>query len=180
MTKDIPEVNTAVLTIVLLVVIVALVTADLIADWETGVRPGHLLIEAGTALIAAGGVVALILRLRALSRERRQLEQQLATSQDAARRWRMEAADLLAGLASAIDRQFDRWQLTPAERDIALMLLRGMSHKQIAGTRSASERTVRQQAHLLYRKAGLTNRADLAAFFLDGFSRPQDAQASGR
>jgi DNA-binding NarL/FixJ family response regulator len=69
-------------------------------------------------------------------------------------------------LRVAIGRQFDRWELTGAERTVALLLLQGLSHKQIAGERSASERTVRQQAHTLYRKAGLGGRADLAAFFL--------------
>ncbi len=162
------EGRTAMLTIVLLAVILILVVADLLADWGTGVRLGHLLIETGTALVAASGVVALIFRLRSLGREQWELRHQLAASQEEARRWQSEAADLLDGLAAAIDRQFDRWQLTPAERDVALLLLRGLSHKQVAGVRHASERTVRQQAHLLYRKAGLASRADLAAFFLDG------------
>ncbi len=161
------------LAIALLAVILILVVADLLADWGTGVRLSHLLLETGTAVVAAAGVVMLILRLRSLDREQRELRHQLAASQDEARRWQSEAADLLEGLATAIDRQFDRWQLTPAERDVALLLLRGLSHKQVAGVRHASERTVRQQAHLLYRKAGLASRADLAAFFLDGLLRPQ-------
>ncbi len=172
------EGRTELLTIVLLAVILTLVIADLVADWGTGVSLSHLLIETGTAVLAAGGVMTLVLRLRSLAREQRELRQQLAASQDEARRWRDEAADFLEGLAAAIDRQFDRWQLTPAERDIALHLLRGLGHKQIARVRRASERTVRQQAHLLYRKAGLANRADLAAFFLDGLLRPQNRQST--
>ncbi len=173
MTNVNPEGRTELLAIALLAVILALVVADLLADWGTGVRLSHLLIETGTALVAAGGVAVLIFRLRSLGREQRELRHQLAASQDEARRWRGEAAELLEGLAAAIDRQFDRWRLTPAEREIALLLLRGLSHKQVAHARHASERTVRQQAHLLYRKAGLASRADLAAFFLDGLLRPQ-------
>lgn len=85
----------------------------------------------------------------------------------------------LEGLATAIDRQFNRWRLTPAEREIALFLLRGLSFKQVARAREASERTVRQQAHLLYRKAGLSSRAELAAFFLGGMLRPESREPSG-
>ena len=61
---------------------------------------------------------------------------------------------------------------------MALLLLRGFSHKQIAGRRGASERTVRQQAHLLYRKAGFASRADLAAFFLAGLVGSADRNES--
>lgn len=172
MTNVISETRTLVLGIVLLAVILVLVTADLIADWGTGTGPGHLLTEGGMALVAGGGVAVLVARLRGLGRESRELRRQLAVSRQEAERWRSEAADLIAGLAAAIDRQFDRWELTEAERDVALMLLRGLSHQQIAGVRGVSERTVRQQAHLLYRKAGFSSRADLAAFFLDGLLRP--------
>ncbi len=113
---------------------------DLIADWGTGVRPGQLVGEGATAMVARGGVLTLFARLRSLGRERRELCHQLAASRDEARRWRGEAAELLDGLAAAIDRQFDRWQLTAAERDVALSLLRGLSHKQIAGVRHRKPR----------------------------------------
>lgn len=175
MTNDVVGGRTEVLAICLLAVVLVLVTADLIADRGTGVRPGHLAVEGAAAAVSLAGVWILIFRLRSLSRERRELRHQLAASRAEARRWRSEAADLLDGLAAAIDRQFDRWSLTTAERDVALALLRGLSHKQIAGVRHTSERTVRQQAHLLYRKAGFASRADLAAFFLDGFLTPRTA-----
>ena len=63
-------------------------------------------------------------------------------------------------------RQFGRWALTDAERGVALLLLQGLSHKEIASARDTSERTVRQQALAVYRKAGVHSRAELAAFFL--------------
>ncbi|MCP3959503.1 MAG: helix-turn-helix transcriptional regulator [bacterium] len=179
MTKVSREGRSEVLAIVFLAAILILVVTDLLADWGTGVRLSHLFVEAGMALVAAGGVTILIVRLRSLGREQRELLHQLSATQDEARRWRGETSDLLNGLAAAMDRQFDRWQLTPAERDVALLLMRGLSHKQVARVRRASERTVRQQAHLLYRKAGLANRADLAAFFLDGLLRPRSSKPAG-
>ncbi len=60
------------------------------------------------------------------------------------------AQDLMRGLGSAIDQQFDRWSLTPAEKDVALMLLKGFSHKEVAELRGRAERTVRQQAITIY------------------------------
>lgn len=60
-----------------------------------------------------------------------------------------------------------RWELSPAEKEVALLLLKGLSHKEIAEVRGTSEATVRQQSRALYKKAGLTGRHDLAAFFLE-------------
>ena len=67
-----------------------------------------------------------------------------------------------------IDRQFVAWSLSPAEREIASLLLKGLSHKEIATLRQVSEATVRQQARGVYRKAGVDGRHELAAFFLEG------------
>ena len=66
---------------------------------------------------------------------------------------------------------FEAWKLTAAERDIAELMLEGLRYKQIAGKRGTSERTVRQQAQIILKKAGLDGRADLAAHFLHRKSR---------
>lgn len=59
------------------------------------------------------------------------------------------------------------------------MLLKGFGHKQVAAHLGRSERTVRQQAVDVYRKAGLQGRAELAAFFLQDVVLPTDHPASG-
>jgi DNA-binding NarL/FixJ family response regulator len=87
-------------------------------------------------------------------------------------RWRAEARSHLNGLGKAIDEQFSRWNLTEAEREVALLLLKGLSNKEIAAVRAASERTVREQARSIYSKAGLTGRAALSAFFLEDLLAP--------
>jgi DNA-binding CsgD family transcriptional regulator len=87
-------------------------------------------------------------------------------------RWRSEARSLLNGLGQAIDAQFSRWNLTEAERKVALLLLKGLSTKEIAAVRASSEWTVREQARSIYSKAGLTGRAALSAFFLEDLLAP--------
>ena len=82
--------------------------------------------------------------------------------------WRRSAEGALAGVRQAIERQLDAWELTGAEREIALLLLKGHGHKQVAALTGRSERTVRQHAVAVYRKAGISGRAELAAFFFDG------------
>ncbi|MBI1946436.1 MAG: helix-turn-helix transcriptional regulator [Deltaproteobacteria bacterium] len=95
------------------------------------------------------------------------LAARLEASEAEAARWREESKELVQGLGAALDKQFERWGLSPAEKEVALLLLKGLSHKEIGGVRSIGEATARQQARAVYKKAGLTGRADLAAFFLE-------------
>ena len=88
------------------------------------------------------------------------------------RQWRDETRALLKGLGEAIDRQFLQWRLTEAERDVGLLILKGLSLKEIATARVTSERTIRAQARSIYAKAGLSGRAALSTFFLEDLLAP--------
>jgi DNA-binding CsgD family transcriptional regulator len=119
--------------------------------------------------------VGLVLLFQVAQRQRddqAQLIRDLELARAQGQRWRAEARSHLIGLGEAIEAQFSRWNLTAAERDVALLLLKGLSLKEIATIRASSERTVREQARALYAKAGLTGRAALSAFFLEDLSAP--------
>ena len=126
---------------------------------------------------------ALAAQLAETRRRAEALSDALATRSAEVRQWRDEARGLLLGLGEAIDRQFERWGLTAAEGEVALLLLKGLSHKEIAAARGTTDATTRQQARTLYKKAGLTGRNDLAAFFLEDLLLPAksegDAPADG-
>ena len=64
--------------------------------------------------------------------------------------------------------------LTPAEREVALLLLKGYEHKEIASLLGRSDRTIRQHAVSVYRKSNLSGRAELAAFFLEDLLLPPE------
>ena len=81
--------------------------------------------------------------------------------------WRARVIDIMATLAAAIDRQFARWDLTPAERELALLLLKGFDCADIALLQDRSERAVSTQAHRIYGKARLSGRIAFASFFFD-------------
>jgi DNA-binding CsgD family transcriptional regulator len=89
-----------------------------------------------------------------------------------------KAQELLGGFSDQIQQQFAAWGLTAAEREVAMLMLKGLRHKEIASLRETSERTVRQQALTIYRKAGLDGRSDLVAFFLDGLLQPGTGSSS--
>ena len=90
------------------------------------------------------------------------------------RQWRDETRALLKGLGEAIDRQFLTWKLSEAERQVGLLILKGLSLKEIAAVRVTSERTIRAQARSIYAKAGLSGRAALSAFFLEDLLAPTE------
>ena len=68
--------------------------------------------------------------------------------------------------------QFDAWQLTESEQDVVIMLLKGLSFREIADLRETREKTVRQQASSVYRKAGVASRNELAAWFFEDMLEP--------
>lgn len=88
--------------------------------------------------------------------------------------WHQRARGFLDGLGEEIDRQFQTWGLTPSESQVALLLIKGLSHKEIAAATGRSERTARQHAVAAYRKAQVSGRAELAGFFLEDLMLPRD------
>jgi DNA-binding NarL/FixJ family response regulator len=99
--------------------------------------------------------------------ERAELSGRLLASQVEGARWRAAARQASEGLKEAIRGQFADWRLSPSEADVAMLMLKGLSHKEVARLRQASPATVRQQATAVYQKSGLGSRAALAAFFLE-------------
>lgn len=161
--------------VIIFAAIAVLMLADIADDVRASADPWHLALELAVVVMAALGAVVLLRAVLAARREARALSADLHSARADAERWRAEAQDALRGLGDAIERQFGRWELTAAERGVAMLLLRGMSHKEIAQARETSERTVRQQSLAIYRKSGVRGRAELSAFFLDGLPLPPAA-----
>lgn len=154
-------------------------TVDLLMDAPDTVWSFHVGFE--VAMVALSLVFAILLfrgwrraasALGAAQTSLARSERALAVRQAERDQWRRSAEQALAGFSSAIDVQFSKWELTRAERDVALLLLKGDGHKQAAAKLGRSERTVRQHAVEVYRKAGLQGRAELAAFFLQDLMLP--------
>jgi DNA-binding NarL/FixJ family response regulator len=151
-----------------------LVAVDILGDYQEGVPWRHLLIEAFILAFALSGLVYFSrLYYRNAQAKINLLTQDLAAANQQAQQWRETNRELIAGLARQIHKQFDAWQLTPAEAEVGMLMLKGFSHGEIALMRAASERTIRDQARAVYRKSGLSGRVELSAFFLEDLLLPR-------
>lgn len=166
--------------------IALLIGTDVASDWRAGASTLHLGLEGVVLLLALAGLgwlwVQVLLSHRRAVRLRAALtsaRENVGRWREDANRWRGEAQALLRGLSEAIDGQFAQWGLSSAEREVGLLLLKGLALRDIAQLRGTSERTVRQQALALYRKAGVAGRAELSAFFLEDLLLPRTAVHSG-
>lgn len=145
---------------------------DLWMDWPKAPGAVHVTFEVAVLALSLGGVAYL---WGGWMRTRGSLEKTLASSArlEAERdQWCQRAEQLLRGLGEEIDAQLRQWKLTAAEREVALLVLKGYGHKEIAALLDRSERTIRQHAVAVYRKSGLSGRAELSAFFLEDLLLP--------
>lgn len=154
--------------------ILVMVSFDLLTDSREGASWWHLLAEGIVVLAAIFGLTAL---LRGSFKLRTRLEQEIKTSErlrDEAIKWQAQSKKYLLGLSQAIDQQLSDWQLTTAEKEVAFLLLKGLSLKEIAEIRETTEKTARAQSAAIYSKSNLTGRSELAAFFLEDLLLPAD------
>ncbi len=113
----------------------------------------HELIELLVVAISVMALFFLLTQLRRLLKRHRRISNQMRV-----------AAGEFSEVADAL---FEQWQLSPAERDVALFLMKGLSFKEIATYRNSKEGTVKAQANAVYRKADVNGRHQLLAVFFD-------------
>ena len=152
----------AVLAVVAVQVVCAVLFTFQIASSVFGFAPYawqlYELIEIGAALgLLLGSVLGLMALRRTMARNAL-VEDQLRLASGA--------------FMDVLEERFAAWDLTPAERDVALFAIKGMSTQEIAGLRGVSEGTVKAQTNAIYRKAGVSGRMQLLSLFIDELMAP--------
>ena len=71
-----------------------------------------------------------------------------------------------------IARRFKEWHLSPAESDVALLALKGVTVLEIARLRGAAPGTVRSQLSQVYAKAEVGGQPMLMSLFLEDLIDP--------
>jgi DNA-binding CsgD family transcriptional regulator len=154
---------------------VLLMTLEVVTEQDDVSLPDFLVDAFGTLLLIASsvGVALLVQRMQSQHEEKMDLIRDLEIARIEGDGWRSKVQSHLAGLRGEMDRQFQDWTLTGAEREVGLLILKGLSHKEIASLRATTEATVRQQAQSIYRKAKLPGKTAFSAYFLEDLLTPE-------
>jgi DNA-binding CsgD family transcriptional regulator len=157
---------------VLLIVILLLSMADVAHDAMEGADLSHLTLE---FLLMGVVTVGLIWLFCYFLQERRAvlvLKHRLGILDVERQEWQQKAEKYVFGLSEAIESQFKAWGFTPAEIEVGFVLLKGYSLNEIASFRQTSVKTVNVQTQSVYKKAGLSNRSEFSAYFLEDLLPP--------
>jgi DNA-binding NarL/FixJ family response regulator len=142
---------------------------DVITDVNLGVPRWHIFEESMIVLASALGVLYLLNEMRLRTRRLNELAETLSLSDRQLKNITAEMQNARHNYAETIQHQFKEWQLTDSEQQVAMLLLKGLSFKEIAAVRSTKEKTVRQQASAIYGKSRLDGRHEFSAWFLEDF-----------
>lgn len=148
---------------------------DLSIDLSRDTHFLHILLEGVVVVVSLVVLVKIVSQL--IDKERSEnnhlkekvsdLEKESFLLRSDIKKFKQESKNYATGISDLIDVQFKEWGLSKSEKDVALLLIKGLSLKEIASIRNTAEKTVRHQAGIVYEKAQLDGRAQLSAFFLE-------------
>ncbi len=119
----------------------------------------HHGIELVAVLALILGLGTTMLQIRRIKARQRRVEAQLRVASGA--------------FLELLEEYFDAWALTPSERDVALLSIKGLSIAEIARVRQTKEGTVKAQSNAIYSKAGVTGRQQLLSLFIEELMNDQ-------
>lgn len=149
--------------------IAVLTLVDIIEDLDAGSQLIHVATEGFIVLlITAMGIFALSKSNKKQVLLKHNLEESFLENKNL----EDKVKEISSGLSQIIESQLNKWNLTKAESEIAWLLIKGLSQKEIAEIRQTSEKTIRQQSATIYKKANVNSRSELSAFFIEDLLIP--------
>ena len=141
---------------------------DVIYDYREGASMPHILMELSIAIVSCALIIVLTIGIWRQNRSNNRLKAELKSiSEVNAQTLPPALATARHELALVLKGQFETWKLTQTERQVAMLLLKGLSFKEIASVRNTLEKTVRQQASSIYKKADVSGRHAFSAWFIE-------------
>lgn len=153
----------------ILLIIMFLNFFDVLTDISLGVPAWHIFTESLIVFVSAIGAIFLIKDMKARTSNIIGLKKELNISDDKLKNISDEMKNARHEYSGVIHTQFERWSLTSSEQEIAMLLLKGLSFKEVSAVRNTKEKTVRQQASAIYSKASVEGRHEFAAWFFEDF-----------
>lgn len=140
---------------------------DLALDFSEGTNFSHAMQEAVIVVLSLIALAWLLFDIHRQGIEIEALRRELSSRQKPAHTPEKYILDARVKLNNVINQQFTDWQLTNSEKEVGRLLLKGLSLKEIAAIRNTQEKTVRQQASSIYKKAELEGRHAFSAWFIE-------------
>ena len=141
--------------------------AEITAEFIQGQSATDMLDDVGLFLISGFIVGLFVIDYRVQQKALGQLQGQLDNARGQLKALDASSSQLATQYREVMQKQFNEWRLTASEQDVVLGLLKGLSFREVAEIRDTREKTVRQQATNVYRKAGVAGRHELAAWFFE-------------
>lgn len=156
-----------------LIAITILVFVDIFMDVAEGLSLKHLvatsLIEFLILAVTFSSMIYIWRKLKVEVSLKESAEKELNLTKVKADSWQKLSHNYVEEFQKQISSQFEDWHLSESEQKIASMILKGLSTKEMAESRSTSERTIRNQCLSIYQKSHCSGRNELWAFFFSRF-----------
>lgn len=150
-----------------LILIVIFKLIDLSIDISSNVEPVHIWQEIMLIVLSLALFVYLMIDIHRRSTNEKLNLAQLTVSKENIRLLNQQLENSKVVFFNEIKMQFQKWGLTATEKEIALLLIKGLSTSEIASIRKKSEKTISNQSSAIYKKADVSGRHELAALFFE-------------
>ncbi|MCP4933026.1 MAG: helix-turn-helix transcriptional regulator [bacterium] len=151
------EVQSLIVSFVVIAVCEAFFLLDVAADmFQIDISTSwidHSMIELIIAFSLAPALIIISLQIIRLLRAHQEAQDSI----------KVASGELLA----VIHDKFEKWQLSPSECEIALLLIKGFTAQEIADLRNTRPGTVKSQSSTIYQKVGVRGRNELVAYFVE-------------
>ena len=152
---------------IILFCVMLLNSIDVYVDIGLGVPTAHVIEESMIVLVSGLAAIFLVFDMRKRSKKLEKLATQLKSADTQIRTLNNKMEEERAHFSEIIKQQFEQWSLTKGEQQVAFLLLKGLSLKEISVVRNTKESTVRQQASSIYSKSCLDGRHEFSAWFIE-------------
>ncbi len=153
--------------IIILVIIAISSGMDMTIDLTHGAATDHIVKETLLLFISLVTIAWLIHGIHSQSSQISDLKHQLEEARNPKQPAQDYVIEARKQFCDVVNQQYRDWNLTSSEAEVGWLLLKGLSLKEIAAVRNTLEKTVRQQASSIYKKAEVSGRHAFAAWFIE-------------
>jgi len=126
--------------------------------------------EMGIAFLPIFGIYLLF---RDINKSKKEVEDAQSTIQHL-KNQNVKLNEVNKNFWESIQKEFKNWNFTETEKEISVLILRGLSNQQIAGLRGKSLKTIENQSFSIYQKSGTTGKLEFIAYFLSPLLPEED------